>query len=135
MGRENAKSLFTNVPTKEESAAYKPTQGPVCTPDAFRVDLNDVPSSAWNKSVSHVFTDSFRDTYPNCGRTSKQIFTAWTVHFNYLRQVYATQQQAARVEQARIGRIAAGHTTGDIGVDVEEQQRRTHRRQGRKSQV
>ena len=136
MGRENTKSLFTNVPTKEESAAYKPTQGPVCTPDAFRVDLNDVPSSAWNKSASRIFTDSFRDTYPNCGRTSKQIFTAWTVHFNYLRQVYATQQQVARAEQTHIGRIAAGHTAaGDIEVDVEEQQRRTRRRQERKSQV
>ncbi|KAI6138743.1 hypothetical protein BKA82DRAFT_3989485 [Pisolithus tinctorius] len=105
MGRENAKSLFTNVPTKEEATAYQSAQGPACTPNAFCVDLNDVPSSAWNKSASHVFTDSFRNAYPDCGRTSKQICTAWVVHFNYLHQIYATQQQVTCAEQAHIGRI------------------------------
>ncbi|KIO05124.1 hypothetical protein M404DRAFT_25742 [Pisolithus tinctorius Marx 270] len=137
MGRENAKSLFTNVPTKEEATAYQSAQGPACTPNAFHVDLNDVPSSAWNKSASHVFTDSFRNAYPDCGRTSKQICTAWVVHFNYLRQIYATQQQVTCAEQARIGRIVAGHATGNNVDDVGilDQQRRTRRRQERKSQL
>lgn len=136
MGRENAKSLFINVPTTE-ATAYQPAQGAACTPDAFHVDLNDVPSSAWNKSASHVFTDSFHDTYPDCEHTSKQILAAWVVHFNYLRQIYATQQQVTHVEQACIGQIVAGHTAGN-NVDDESvlnQQRCTRRCQERKSQV
>ncbi|KAI6002373.1 hypothetical protein F5J12DRAFT_783851 [Pisolithus orientalis] len=137
MGRENTKSLFTNVPTKEEATAYQSAQGPACTPDAFCVDLNDVPSATWNKSASHVFTDSFCNAYPSCGCTLKQICTAWVVHFNYLCQIYATQQQVTCTEQACIGRIVAGHATGNNVDDVGilDQQQCTCRHQERKSQL
>ncbi|KAI5991030.1 hypothetical protein EDC04DRAFT_2587698 [Pisolithus marmoratus] len=99
MHRTQWDSPFTDVPTKEEVEAYKPALGPHCTPDRFRVDLSGVPSTVWNKSAANVFVQSFRDAYPDCTKSSKDICMAWERHFNRLRRIYRDQQEQARLAQ------------------------------------
>ncbi|KAI5981376.1 hypothetical protein EDD15DRAFT_2379767 [Pisolithus albus] len=101
-------SPFTDLPTKAEVEAYKPALGPPCTPDRFRVDLSGIPSTDWNKSASNVFVQSFRNAYPDCTKSSKDICVAWERHFNRLRQIYRDQQEQARLAQVELARTAAG---------------------------
>ncbi|KAI5989705.1 hypothetical protein EDD15DRAFT_2171086 [Pisolithus albus] len=93
MHRAQWDSPFTDVPTKAEVEAYKPVIGPSCTSGRFRVDLSGVPSTDWNKSAAHVFVQSFRDAYPDCAKSSKDICVAWERHFNRLRQIYRDHQE------------------------------------------
>ncbi|KAI5988146.1 hypothetical protein EDD15DRAFT_2371522 [Pisolithus albus] len=114
MHRAQWDSPFTDVPTKAEVEAYKPAIGPSCTSGRFRVDLSGVPSTDWNKSAAHVFVQSFRDAYPDCAKSSKDICVAWERHFNRLRQIYQDHQERARLAQVELARIAAGHPA-DLG--------------------
>ena len=136
MRRTQWDSPFTDVPTKAEVDAYRPNLEPSCTSDRFRVDLCGVPSSDWNKSAGHIFVRSFRDAYPDCAKSSKDIYVAWERHFNRLHQVYQDHQEYARRAQVQLARVAAGHppTPDDLksSVDIVQQIRR---RKGRKSQV
>ena len=136
MRRTQWDSPFTDVPTKAEVEDYRPTLGPSCTKDRFRVDPSGVPSSDWNKSAGHVFVRSFCDAYPDCAKPSKDIRVAWERHFNRLRQVYREQQECARRAQMDLARVAAGHSLapGDLKspVDIVQQARR---RKERRSQV
>ncbi|KAI6027729.1 hypothetical protein BKA83DRAFT_4048536 [Pisolithus microcarpus] len=99
MHRTQWDSPFTDVPTKAEVEVYKPALGLSCTSDRFRVDLSAVPSADWNKSAAHVFVQSFRDAYPDCAKSSKDICVAWERHFNRLRQIYRDHQERAWLAQ------------------------------------
>ncbi|KAI5988758.1 hypothetical protein EDD15DRAFT_2371109 [Pisolithus albus] len=136
MHRTQWDSPFTDVPTKAEVEAYTPALGPPCTSDRFRVDLSGVPGTDWNKSASQVFLQSFRDAYPDCTKSSKDICVAWERHFNRLRQIYRDQQERARLAQAELARTAAGHsaTPGSMKSSAETRQQ-TRRRQERKSNL
>ena len=104
--KDDPHSHFTNVPTKDKVWSFNKTKGPCCTVSAFCLDFTDVLSSAWNNSASHVFTDSFREAHLGCQQSSKDIFTAFTVHFRYLRRVYEQHQDVAWVAQEQIVQAA-----------------------------
>ncbi|KAI6121634.1 hypothetical protein F5141DRAFT_999150 [Pisolithus sp. B1] len=99
MNRTQWDSPFTDVPTKAEVEVYKPALGPSCTSGRFQVDLSGMPSTDWNKSAAHVFVQSFRDAYPDCAKSSKDICMAWERHFNRLCQIYRDHQERARLAQ------------------------------------
>ncbi|KAI6006092.1 hypothetical protein EDD15DRAFT_2191385 [Pisolithus albus] len=109
MHRTQWDSPFTDVPTKAEVEAYKPGLGPSCTSDHFRVNLSAMPNGDWNKSASHTFVQSFRDAYPDCAKSLKDICVAWERHFNRLRQIYWDHQERAQLAQVELTRMAAGH--------------------------
>ncbi|KIK15057.1 hypothetical protein PISMIDRAFT_16809 [Pisolithus microcarpus 441] len=136
MHRTQWDSPFTDVPTKAEVEVYKPALGLSCTSDRFRVDLSAVPSADWNKSAAHVFVQSFRDAYPDCAKSSKDICVAWERHFNRLRQIYRDHQERAWLAQVELARTAAGHPADPGNMKTSsETLHQTRRCQERKSHL
>ncbi|KAI6024003.1 hypothetical protein BKA83DRAFT_19037 [Pisolithus microcarpus] len=124
MHRTQWDSPFTDVPMKAEVEAYKPALGPSCTSGCFRVDLSGVPSTDWNKSAAHVFVQSFRDAYPDCAKSLKDIC------------IYRDHQERAQLAQVELTRIAVGHPADSSNVKTSsETLHQTRRCQERKSHL
>lgn len=103
MKRQNNKSPFTNVPSRDEVARFDPLRGlPCCTESDFRFDVLAGPRSPWNKSVADVFTKSFMAKYPSY-RSEKEVKEAWFKHAERLRGQYKDMMKdpVARADQER----------------------------------
>ncbi len=64
MGRKDTKSPFdlSRLPLEEDLEAFEEADeddGPCCTIDNFRPDLNGTTRSKWNASVAEVFVEAY----------------------------------------------------------------------------
>ncbi|KAH7908180.1 hypothetical protein BJ138DRAFT_1013312 [Hygrophoropsis aurantiaca] len=96
MQREDIDSAFSDLPLQEEIEAFHPDDGPCCTEDRFRVDLNGFPKSAWNVSAAGVFAQSFISAHPECKKKLPEVKKAWIGHLTGLRTKYKLEKESEK---------------------------------------
>ncbi len=102
MRREEGDSAFNLnlVPSPEEVAAYRSSQGRCCTDDNFRLDLNGTPKNDWNKSCYRVFERYFLEMRYACTDT-KEIEKAFFSHVKYLQDLWRKEVLSQHELEAR----------------------------------
>ncbi|KAI0705489.1 hypothetical protein C8Q76DRAFT_771240 [Earliella scabrosa] len=104
MGRQSYKSPFElqKLPTEEEMRAFSEDDGPCCTADNFRPDLNGTARSPWNCSIADVFVEEYMaDGLVPCDDPAlvKKYFVR---HLRYLITKFKEQHTNADVLAARM---------------------------------
>ncbi|KIN92877.1 hypothetical protein M404DRAFT_11540, partial [Pisolithus tinctorius Marx 270] len=94
LGIEDREDLPRSVGRRDISA-WDPKGGPCCTVEDFRIDLEGLPRSEWNKSAALVFTQE----YLKCHRgrqgenhTLEYVVKAWLTHVMTLRTRYKVKE-------------------------------------------
>lgn len=102
MGREDEHSPFNNIPTEDEIKSFDPKNGPSCTANDFKLDLEGFPRSPWNKSAAVVFARDFLAKYRAYECDESEIRDMWLRHTEHLRETYRKHRQAQEItERAR----------------------------------
>lgn len=95
------------MPTPTELATWNPREGPACTEEDFRPDLNASRGTPWNKSVTSVFTQSFLHSDQFVCMDAVKVSKAFSIHLKSLRREYqnqATPTQIRTVNQKKANR-------------------------------
>ncbi|KAI5981462.1 hypothetical protein EDD15DRAFT_2183169, partial [Pisolithus albus] len=90
-----------------EIGAWDPKHGPCCTVEDFRIDLQGLPRSEWNKSAALVFAAEYmrrRQGRQGENRTLEDVSKAWLTHVMALRLRYKHKQQDELDEKERKAR-------------------------------
>ncbi|KAI0351856.1 hypothetical protein OH77DRAFT_1410198 [Trametes cingulata] len=89
------------LPAEEDLVDYDPYDGPCCTAENFRPDLDSTPSSAWNRSIIEVFVEHFMDRKPSAPQDRvEELFEG---HLKYLCQRW---QEGTKLDEATLRRRA-----------------------------
>ena len=88
-----------------EFNAWKPENGPCCTPATFKLHLKGTPRDNWNISASRVFTDHFlathSNTYPDTWENRELVLKKTQAHIKTLIKLYRQQFDGADVTQQK----------------------------------
>lgn len=76
------------IPTAAEVEGFNPQEGPCCSVQNFRPDLNNPAGTPWNASATNVFVKDFvsAKVYPSASRF--QVAKAFRTHLGRLRTFY-----------------------------------------------
>ena len=72
--------------------AWDPKRGPCCTVTNFRVDLDGLPRSEWNKSAAEVFAAEYLKRHAGENYTLEYVAEAWLTRVTAIRAQYKMQQ-------------------------------------------
>ena len=72
--------------------AWDPKRGPCCTVTNFRIDLDGLPRSEWNKSAAEVFAAEYLKCHAGENYTLEYVTEAWLTHVTAIRAQYKLQQ-------------------------------------------
>ncbi|KAI6152642.1 hypothetical protein BKA82DRAFT_4013063 [Pisolithus tinctorius] len=94
LGIEDREDLPRSVGRREISA-WDPKSGPCCTVEDFRIDLEGLPRSEWNKSAALVFAQEYLKRcrgHQGENYTLEYIVKAWLTHVMTLRMRYKVKE-------------------------------------------
>ncbi|EIW59185.1 uncharacterized protein TRAVEDRAFT_122814 [Trametes versicolor FP-101664 SS1] len=128
MGREDHVSPFPEncIANAREVRGWTREEGECCTAEAFRLDLNSSPGSAWNKSAITVFVDDFIEVGAYACTDRAQIRRMMNRHFRTLKRRYKAAM--ADIEAASRG-ATVDRSQGK--TDAAKRQRRYNKHQKR----
>ena len=95
MKRDNHGSPFDprGIPSAEAVENWSPSQGPACTAEEFKPDMNGTPGSPWNRSVASVFVNDFVKTGQYQSQDEVAVKRAFTSHLRHLIRQYKEQSE------------------------------------------
>jgi hypothetical protein len=94
MKRENSESPFTGITVENDGdvTSFNPHNGPCCTAENFRVNLNGNPKDPWNASAANVFVSDFIGCGTYACKNVEKIKGAFFVHLKSLKRVFKKRQ-------------------------------------------
>ncbi|KAI6143833.1 hypothetical protein BKA82DRAFT_11540 [Pisolithus tinctorius] len=91
LGIEDHEDLPRSVGRRDISA-WDPKSGPCCTVEDFRIDLEGLPRSEWNKSAALVFAQEYLKCHRGRQGENHTLEYAWLTHVMTLRTRYKVKE-------------------------------------------